>query len=99
MRTFTFNLLAVLSCIAMIGATSIENRAPAEAIDRRQLPVPTYVPWRQLMEVLTRLKFLPAALRAFGSLPSLRHSVIALRPSALAIKLAMTLLVDKRSAG
>ena len=62
MRTFSFTLLAVLSCIAMIGATPIGNRAPAEAIVRRQL----YVPWQQLMEVLTRLKILsPAALICF----------------------------------
>jgi hypothetical protein len=52
MRTFTFSLLAVLNCIAMIGATPIWNRALAGAINRRQL----YVPWRKFMEVLTRLK-------------------------------------------
>jgi hypothetical protein len=41
MRTFNnFSLLAVLSCIAMIGATLIGNRAPAGAIHRRQLYVP-----------------------------------------------------------
>jgi hypothetical protein len=36
MRTFNFGLLAVLSCIAMIGATPIGNGAPAEALGRRQ---------------------------------------------------------------
>ena len=43
MRTFNFGLLAVLSCIAMIGATPIGNDAPAEAIGRRQQSM--YVPW------------------------------------------------------
>ncbi len=43
MRTFNFTLLAVFSSIAMIGATSIGNRAHAEAIDRRDPPVPLYV--------------------------------------------------------
>ncbi|KAF8468715.1 hypothetical protein DFH94DRAFT_697532 [Russula ochroleuca] len=41
MRTFNFGLLAVLSCIAMIGATPVGNDAPVEAIGRRQpMPVP-----------------------------------------------------------
>ena len=41
MRAFSFTLLAVLSCIAAIGATPLEVRAPAEAIqvDRRSLYV------------------------------------------------------------
>jgi hypothetical protein len=45
MRTFKFTLLAaVLSYVAMIGATPLENRAPASAearvIDRRQKYAP-----------------------------------------------------------
>ncbi len=36
MRTFKFTLLAVLSYVAMIGATPLGNRASAKAIDRRQ---------------------------------------------------------------
>ncbi|KAF8482997.1 hypothetical protein DFH94DRAFT_691148 [Russula ochroleuca] len=36
MRTFNFLLLAMLSCIAMIGAAPIGNGAPAEAIERRK---------------------------------------------------------------
>ena len=44
MRTFNFGLLAVLSCISMIGATPIGNDAPAG------LPPPMYVPWQQLMD-------------------------------------------------
>jgi hypothetical protein len=39
MRAFNFTLLAVLSYIAVIGATPLGARAPAKAIDRRQ----TYV--------------------------------------------------------
>jgi hypothetical protein len=39
MRAFNFSLIAVLSCIAMIGATPVGDNAPAEAIARRQ----TYV--------------------------------------------------------
>ena len=41
MRTFNFGLLAMLSCIAMIGATPIGNDAPA--IGRRQQSM--YVLW------------------------------------------------------
>jgi len=55
MRTFNFLLLAMLSCIAMIGAGSaapIGNGAPAEAIERRE----SYVPLQRLMEVLIQLK-------------------------------------------
>jgi hypothetical protein len=52
MRTFNFLLLAMLSCIAMIGAAPIGNGAPAEAIERRK----SYVPLQQLMEVLIQLK-------------------------------------------
>ena len=38
MRTFNFTLLAVLSYVAVIGATPVGARAPAEAIERRTLP-------------------------------------------------------------
>jgi len=41
MRTFNFTLLAMLSCIAVIGAIPVGNNAPAEAIARRQI---MYVP-------------------------------------------------------
>ena len=41
MRAFNFSLIAVLSCIAMIGATPVGDRAPVEVIARRQ----TYVPY------------------------------------------------------
>jgi hypothetical protein len=40
MHSFKFTLLAVLSYVAVIGATPLGNRAPAEAIDRRQEYVP-----------------------------------------------------------
>jgi hypothetical protein len=33
-------LIAVLSCIAMIGATPVGDSAPAEALTRRQKYVP-----------------------------------------------------------
>jgi hypothetical protein len=47
MRTFNVSFLAVLSCIAMIGATSIGNRSPDT------LPEPAaYVALQQAMEVL-----------------------------------------------
>ncbi|KAI0281157.1 hypothetical protein BGY98DRAFT_261594 [Russula aff. rugulosa BPL654] len=36
MRVFNFSLIAVLSCIAMIGAIPVENNAPAQAIARRE---------------------------------------------------------------
>ncbi|KAI0274172.1 hypothetical protein BGY98DRAFT_83902 [Russula aff. rugulosa BPL654] len=39
MRTFNFTLFAVLSYVAVIGATSLEARAPAEAIDPRGSPI------------------------------------------------------------
>jgi hypothetical protein len=40
MHTFNFTLLAaVLSYVAVIGATPLRARAPAEAVDRRQLYV------------------------------------------------------------
>ncbi|KAF8497925.1 hypothetical protein F5888DRAFT_264353 [Russula emetica] len=39
MRAFNFTLLAVLSYVAVIGATPLGARAPDEAIDRRQLPL------------------------------------------------------------
>ena len=43
MRTVNFTLLAMLSYVAMIGATPLGDRAPAEAIDRRQTTTPPYV--------------------------------------------------------
>ncbi|KAI0272906.1 hypothetical protein BGY98DRAFT_1000777 [Russula aff. rugulosa BPL654] len=36
MHAFKFSLIAVLSCIAMIGATPVGDSAPAEALTRRQ---------------------------------------------------------------
>jgi len=39
MRTFNFTLLAALSYVAVIGATPLGARAPAEVIDHRQLYV------------------------------------------------------------
>ena len=50
MRTFNVSFLAMLSCIAMIGATSIGNRSPQspDSADRTG-----YVVLQQLMEVLT----------------------------------------------
>ena len=48
MRTFNVSLLAVLSCITMIGATSIGNRSPNNA-----QKIAAYVALQQLMEVLT----------------------------------------------
>jgi hypothetical protein len=36
MHASKFSLIAVLSCIAMIGAIPVGNRAAAEAIVRRQ---------------------------------------------------------------
>ena len=64
MRTFNFGLLAVLSCIAMIGATPIGNDAPAG------LPQPMYVPWQQLMDMvdLTRLNIISPALASLLNL-------------------------------
>jgi hypothetical protein len=35
MHAFKFSLIVVLSCIAMIGAVPVGNRAPAKAIVRR----------------------------------------------------------------
>jgi hypothetical protein len=35
MHAFNFSLIAVLSCIAMIGATPVGNGAPVEAIAHR----------------------------------------------------------------
>ena len=40
MRVFIFSLIAVLSCIVMIGATPAGDSAPAGAIARRQSYVP-----------------------------------------------------------
>jgi hypothetical protein len=64
MRTFNFGFLAVLSCIAMIGATPIGNDAPAG------LPPPMYVPWQQLMDMvdLTRLNIISPALASLLNL-------------------------------
>ena len=47
MRTFNVSFLAVLSCIAMIGATPIGNRSPADG------ELIKYVTLQQLTEVLT----------------------------------------------
>ena len=49
MRTFNVSFLAVLSCIAMIGATSIGGRSPASSAEAPD----EYVALQQLMEVLT----------------------------------------------
>ena len=49
MRTFNISFLAVLSCIAMIGATPIENRSPHSPAEARDM----YVASQQLMEVST----------------------------------------------
>ena len=38
MLAFNFSLLAVLSYVAVIGATPLGARAPVEAIGRRQEP-------------------------------------------------------------
>ena len=35
MHAFKFGLLAVLSCIAVVGAVPVGNRAPAEALRRQ----------------------------------------------------------------
>ena len=60
MRTFNVSFLTVLSCIAMIGATSIENRSsisgPPELESEPSddsTDLPQCVALRQLMEVLT----------------------------------------------
>ena len=52
MRTFNISFLAVLSCVAIIGATPIGNRSLAEARQDGP-PQPLYVTLQQLMEVLT----------------------------------------------
>jgi hypothetical protein len=44
MHAFKFSLIAVLSCIAMIGAIPVGNSSPAEAIARRRGLV-RYVPY------------------------------------------------------
>ena len=52
MRTFNVSFFAMLSCIAMIGATAatpIMNRSPV----RPQEDIIGYVALQQLMEVLT----------------------------------------------
>ena len=49
MRNFNVSFLAVLGCIAMIGATPIENRASV----RRATGPLGYVTLQQLMQVLT----------------------------------------------
>ena len=45
MRAFNFGLIAVLSCVAMIGATPVGNSAPAEAIAGSQPEDSAYVPY------------------------------------------------------
>ena len=40
MRVFNTSLIALLSCIAMVGATPVGNNAAAEAISRREEYVP-----------------------------------------------------------
>ena len=62
MRTFNVSFLAALSCIAMIGATSIGNRAfdsgPPELDndDPMNLNRQQFVALQQLMEILTLFK-------------------------------------------
>ena len=53
MHAFKFSLIAVLSCIAMTGATAVGNSGPAKDVARREEN--EYVPYSQLryMEVLT----------------------------------------------
>jgi hypothetical protein len=50
MRALSFTLLAVLSYVAVIGATPLEVRASAEVIDRRQgspvYVISTHSKWR-----------------------------------------------------
>jgi hypothetical protein len=46
MRAFNFTLLAVLGYVAVIGATPLGARAPAETVDRRQ---PYVVEQRQVV--------------------------------------------------
>ena len=60
MRTFNVSFLAVLSCIVMIGATSIGNRSPQSPDTSTLLQDPprlvrhaAYVAFQQLMQVLT----------------------------------------------
>ena len=58
MRTFNVSFLVVLSCVAMISATSIGNRADhspdalPEVVDSAAHDV-EYVALQQLMEILT----------------------------------------------
>jgi hypothetical protein len=75
MRAFNFTLLAVLGYVAVIGATPLGARAPAEAVDRRQLYV---VLTTASGEVLTRLKNLSPACPAilFLSNHTARHAVL-----------------------
>lgn len=59
MRVLNFSFIAVLGCVAMIGAIPVGSRAPAEAIVRRQGDIVAdigYVPYYlqlQHVEVLT----------------------------------------------
>ena len=56
MRTFNINVLAVLSCIAIIGATPIRNcspQSPDTTLPEVNPQLVAYVPLQQLMEVLT----------------------------------------------
>jgi hypothetical protein len=39
MRAFNLTLFAVLGYVAVIGATPLGARAPAEAVDRREMHV------------------------------------------------------------
>ena len=68
MRTFNVSFLVVLSCIAMIGATPIENTNPSIVDKAQHIPtcsgnrvfkvvdiavINKYIALQQLMEVLT----------------------------------------------
>jgi hypothetical protein len=63
MRISNFTLLAVLSYVAVIGATPLGARAPAEANDPPHEPTEPYVVYQRQVtgEVLTRLKILSPA--------------------------------------
>ena len=65
MRALSFALLAVLSSVAVIGATPLGARASAEAIDRRQGSPVYVVSTIASGEVLTRLENLSPAHHAF----------------------------------
>jgi hypothetical protein len=65
MRALSFTLLAVLSYVAVIGATPLGARASAEAIDRRQGSPVYVISTTASGEVLTRLENLSPAHHAF----------------------------------